>query len=253
MNKNMLKLNDEKTEFLLIASPYSQKLLHDDASVLVDKSSVSRSKSARNIGVIFDDEMLLKDHISTVCKTAFFHLRNIGQIRKYLTQDACITLVHSLVSSRIDYCNSLLVNLPACSLEKLQRVLNTAARIVSLRPKSDHITPVLISLHWLPVKQRINYKVILYVFRCLHDLAPSYLMDLLQLYTPNRDLRSADKGLLDYSAPATNYGERSFSVAGSILWNRLPEDLRLLESLNSFKAKLKTFLFNEAYQKYLPS
>ena len=129
--------------------------------------------------------MLLKQHISTVCQTDFFHLRSIGQIRRYLTEDSCTTLVHSLVSTRIDYCNSLLVNLPACSLQKLQRVLNTAARIVSLRPKRDDISPVLTSLHWLPIEHRIHYKIILFVFRCLHNLAPSYLSKLLKFMPLN--------------------------------------------------------------------
>ena len=117
---NMLKLNDDKTEVLFIASPHFQKSLERDACLIVDQTSVSRSQSARNIGVNFDDEMLLKQHISTVCQTAFFHLRSTGQIRRYLTEDACTTLLDSLVSTRIDYCNSLLVNLPACSLQKLQ-------------------------------------------------------------------------------------------------------------------------------------
>ena len=132
------------------------------------------------------------------------------------------TLVHSLVSTRIDYCNSLLVNLPACSLQKLQRVLNTAARIVSLRPKSDDIIPVLISLHWLPIEHRIHYKVILFVFRCLHNLAPSYLSELLKLYAPEREnLRSSDKLFLDYSIPSTKYGECAFSVLAGVAGARI--------------------------------
>ena len=151
--------------------------------------------------------MLFKQHISTVCQTAFFHLRSICQIRRYLTEDSCTTLVHSLVSTWIDYCNSLLGNLPACSLQKLQRVLNTAAHIVSFRPKRDDIIPVLITLHWLPIEHRIHYKVILFVFHCLHNLAPSYLSELLKFYAPERkNLRSSDKVFLDYSIPSTKYG-----------------------------------------------
>ena len=99
MNNNKLKLNDDKTEVLFIASPHFQKSLERDACLIVDQTSVSRSQSARNIGVTFDDEMLFKQHISTVCQTAFFHLRSICQIRRYLTEDSCTTLVHSLVST----------------------------------------------------------------------------------------------------------------------------------------------------------
>lgn len=130
-------------------------------------------------------------------------------------------------------------------------MLNTAARIVSLRPKSEDITPVLISLHWLPIKYRIHYKVILFVFRCLHNLAPSYLTELLQLYAPGRNLRSADKAILDYCTPSTKYGERAFSVSASVLWNGLPDDIRLVENIGCFKPQLKTYLFKEAYKQDL--
>ena len=115
-------------QVLFIASPHFQKSLERDACLIVDQKSVSRSQSARNIGVTFDDEMLLKQHISTVCQTAFFHLRSIGQIRRYLTEDACTTLVHSLVSTRIDYCNSLLVNLPARMMILVSRTMFLGSR-----------------------------------------------------------------------------------------------------------------------------
>ena len=150
----------------------------------------------------------------------------------------------------MDYCNSLLVQLPANSLDKLQRVLHTAARIVSLRPKSDDITPVLHSLHWLPIRHRLHYKVILFVFRCLNDMSPMYLSELLTPHVPKRDLRSADKALLDYKAPATKYGERSFSVAGAVLWNGIPEQMRLITDIGDFKSQLKTLLFKDAFKDY---
>ena len=150
-----------------------------------------------------------------------------------------------------DYCNSLLVNLPACSLHKLQRVLNTAARIVSLRPKRDDIIQVLISIHWLPVGHRNYYKFIPFAFRCLHNLAPSYLSELLKLYAPERDLQLSDKVFLDYSIPSTKYGERAFSVSGSVLWNSLPDDIRLMDDIGSFKSKLKTWSFKDAYKEHL--
>ena len=195
MNNNMLKLNDDKTEVLFIASPYFQKSLERDACLIIDQTSVSRSQSARNIGVIFDDEMLLKQHISTVCQTAFFHLRSIGQIRRYLTEDSC--MYHTCPQPCIG--SNRLLQFSSCELasmlsSKSFSELNTAARIVSLRPKRDDIIPVLISLHWLPIEHRIHYKVILFVFHCLHNLAPSYLSELLKLYAPEREnLRSSDK------------------------------------------------------------
>ena len=111
---------------------------------------------------------------------------------------------------------------------------------------------VLISLHMLHIEHRIHYKVILFVFLCLYNLAPSYLSELLKLYAPEREnLRSSDKLFLDYSIPSTKYGERAFSVSGSVLWNSLPDNIRLLDDIGSFKSKLKTWLFKDAYKKHL--
>ena len=148
--------------------------------------------------------------------------------------------------------HTLLVNLPACSLQKLQRVLNTAARTVSLRPKCD-IIPVLISLHWLPIEHRIHYKVILFVLRCLHGLASSYLSELLKLYAPERENLRYSESLWTTAChqPNNYYGERAFSVSGSVLWNSLPDDIRLLDDRSSFKSKLKTWLFNDVYKEHL--
>ena len=246
MSHNMLQLNDKKTEVLFIASPHFQKSLPSQ-TLMVDTTNVSRSQSASNIGVIFDHEMSMKNHIASTSKMCHFHLRNIGSIRKYLTEDACKTLIHSLISSRLDYCNSLLVNLPSSTLEPLQRVLNTAARIVSLRPKREHITPVLRALHWLPVRQRITFKILLITFRCIYGLAPKYLSELLKVHEHKRHLRSSGTTQLDYNIPNTKYGERAFSTSGPILWNSLPVNVRQTESLGVFKTGIKTFLFNEAF------
>lgn len=216
----------------------------------IGETTVSRASDARNIGVIFDDTMLMKEQISSICRITHFHLRNIGSIRKYLNQDACATLVHSLVSSKIDYCNALLSNLPANALNRLQRILNSAARIVSLQPKHNHIRPILFNLHWLPVEQRIKFKVLLFVFKCVNNIAPIYLIDLLKLYQPERELRSANTLILDYEAPSVKYGERAFSIYGPTHWNKLPLEIRMSESVDSFKTKLKTFLFKEAFPEF---
>jgi hypothetical protein len=243
----MLKLNDDKTEVVYIASPYFQKSMPSE-SLRIGDTAVSPARKARNIGVIFDETMSMKDHISSVCKTSHFHLRNIGAIRKYLTQDACATLVHSLVSSKLDYCNALLSKLPASSLNRLQRILNTAARLVSLQPKHVHIKPILCNLHWLPIEQRIKFKVLLFVFKCLNNFSPIYLSDLIKLHQPQRQLRSSTEMLLEYDTPSNKYGERAFSVYGPAEWNKLPLHVKSSESVASFKSNLKTFLFNEAFK-----
>ena len=142
----------------------------------------------------------------------------------------------------------MLYGISECLISKLQRVQNAAARLIARKKKFDHITPVLMNLHWLPIRQRIKYKLLLLAHRTLHGRAPSYLADLLTRHTPSRVLRSADANLLiePFSRLAT-YGDRAFSNAVPRLWNALPFEMRAMSSDYTFKTHLKTLLFREAY------
>ena len=151
------------------------------------------------------------------------------------------------MTSRLDYCNGLLYGLPKELTNRLQGVLNTAARLVTLTRKYDNITPVLKELHWLPVQFRTTYKILLQVFKALNGLAPQYLSEKLTI-KENIGLRSDNQNLLKIpKSRLKSYGDRAFSVAGPILWNDLPENLRLCTSLDNFKHLLKTHLFRQAY------
>ena len=162
-SKKMLKLNDDKTEVLYITSPNFQKSL-PNPTLKIDQSSITPTTSARYIGLFyFDNCNQMKEHITTVCHASHFHLQNIGSIRCYLTPETCATLVQSLISSKLDYSNSLLIKLPETQINHLQRIQNSAARIVSQWPHYEHITPALENLHWLPVQQRIMFKVVLFL------------------------------------------------------------------------------------------
>ncbi len=157
-------------------------------------------------------------------------------------------LVRCLVLFRLDYCNSLLVGLNKSQLYKLQKVQNTAARIICLTTKRDHITPSLKFLHWLPVKYRIDFKILCMVYKCLHGQAPQYLCDLITEYVPARALRSQHQLLLTVPKPRhPSIGQRSFNYAAATLWNSLPTDIKLSKSLNIFKSQLKTLFFRTAY------
>ena len=167
----------------------------------------------------------------------------------YLTHEATAKLIHALISSRLDNCNSLLYGLPDILITRLQRVQNTAARILTKTRKFSHITPVLQELHWLPVRKRIDYKILTLTYRCLHDLAPVYLSELLELYVPSCALCSAEKHLL--KVPHTRLkscGERAFASAAPTLWNKLPLTIRMADSFCSFKALLKAHLYKQCYQ-----
>ncbi|XP_072041204.1 uncharacterized protein [Amphiura filiformis] len=191
----------------------------------------------------------MENQITSMSKAACLSLRNIGSVRKYLTRDAAETLTHAFVTSRIDGNNALLNGLPDKQLNRLQRLQNMAARIITYTKKSDHITPVLADLHWLPVKQRVSFKVCLILFKCMHGQAPLYLSDLVDAFTPDRaGLRSTDSGRLLELRTRTLWGDRSFEVGAPKLWNTLPVALRTCDNIATFKSGLKTHLYNEAFK-----
>ena len=198
--------------------------------------------------MIFDRSLSLDSHIKNVTKIAFFHLRNIAKIRPMLTMADAETIIHAFVTSRLDYCNVLYSGLPACSTKSLQLVQNAAARILTRTRKFDHITPVLSSLHWLPIHARADFKVLLLTYKILHGLAPAYLTDLISPYSLPRALRSQGAGLLVVPrVKKKSAGHRAFSYRSPFLWNGLPADIREANSLATFKTKLKTYLFSLCY------
>ena len=244
MATNFMKLNDGKTEVMVFGAANK---IRPQVNVNIRDQDIQPSKSVRNLGVVYDPGLLMDKHITMVSRAANMHIRNIGSIRRYLSPEAAKVLVHSLVISRLDYGNVLLYGLPQTQLSRLQRIQNKAARVITRTPRRDHITPVLYDLHWLPVVWRIKFKVALYAYRCLNELAPMYLQDLVTQYHPTRNLRSEQQNLLTMPKARTVYGHRAFSVAAPFVWNSLPIDLRLAPSLTMFKKNLKTYIFREAY------
>ena len=171
------------------------------------------SAAVRNLGVIFDCHMSMNNNITKICQTANFYLRKVSLLKRYLTQNSRHTLIQSLVVSRIDYASALLAGVPDAQFRRLQRVLNHAARIITSSSSRDHIMPILSRLHWLPVKQRVIFKIVCFVYKALHEVAPLYLSQLLDPYRLSRALRSMDDTTL-LSVPctrSTTMGDRAFS------------------------------------------
>ena len=243
MSQNKLKLNNDKTEIILFGSKkHLAELNIMSLSVAGTDVSVA-SEPVRNLGAMFDSQLIMAPHV----KKSSFHLRNIGKARRVLTEDATETVMQSLVMSRLDYCNALLIGIQQDLIAKLQRLQNSAARIVSRTRKYEHITPVLIKLHWLPIKFRIRFKVLLLVYKALNGLAPKYIEEQLVPYKPRRHLRSEAKGLLDEPRTRLKFGGRTFSISAPRLWNALPQHLKDSTSCQAFKKCLKTHLFRLAH------
>ena len=242
MVTNKLKLNGDKTELLVLTARQRPEPPLD--SIKIGPDIIKASKSAKNIGVWLDSVLSMDVQINNICKTAFYHLRNIAKMRKFLTHRQCEILIHALVSLKLDYCNVLLSGLQQSRIDRLQHVQNSAARLLTATSRYDHVTPVLRSLHWLPVSARIDFKILLLVFKVLNGLGPLYLSELLEPYIPNRNLRSAKKKLL--VVPKYNlrtYEYRAFSHRAPTLWNALPDDIRQVDkiqaNMESFNEKAK--------------
>ncbi|KAI2657849.1 Protein angel [Labeo rohita] len=189
MNNNFLQLNSSKTEAILIGSPHQIRTSTINC-ITFSGQHIPLSPVVTNLGVRFDPHLTFEAHIKRLCKTSFHHLRNIARLRPTLTLRDAEKLVHAFVSSRLDYCNALLIGIPNKSIQKLQHVQNCAARILMRVRKYEHITPILQSLHWLPISARIEYKVSLLTHQCIHGDAPMYLKELLIPQTSVRSLCS---------------------------------------------------------------
>jgi len=179
----------------------------------------------------------------------FFCILQLKTFKQLLTQEAMMTLVYAFINSRIDYCNSVFNGISSQLLQRLQAIQNAAVRLITGARRSQHVTPILRQLHWLPIRQRILFKTAVLVYKCRHGMAPSYLSTYCiptSSHDGQRHLRSAVSGQLHVSVPrtTTNYGDRSFAVSSPVVWNSLPAALRL--DMSVFRRRQKTFFMSEA-------
>ena len=211
--------------------------------MLIEDASLTPLSTVCDLGVILQSDSSITSHVNQIIGRCFRQLRLIKSCVKSLSSEAARTVVNSFVFSRVDYCNSLLAGMPKCLLDRLQSVLNASAKLLRGCQKYDHATPLI--LHWLPVQQRIEFKLCLLTFKWLRGMAPRYLADLCCSTTieTGYNLRSATHGDLRVRKMCTNFGDRAFSFAGSRPWNKLPMDIRSHDSVESCKRKLERHLF----------
>ena len=248
---NMLKLNDSKTELMLVTSKRSKHLHNLPTSITIGNAQIPFKQSVKNLGFTLDCHLTMNAHVSNIARTCYFELRRLASIRRFLTSTATATLVSAFVLSRIDYCNSLLFGSTNDVTSHLQRIQNYAARVIFRLSMSSSITIHLKSLHWLPVKVRSTYKIACLCYHCHSSAAPSYVTDMLHkkpFHTHNTRSSSYTVPLLNRPAHSkATLGDRSFSFASSSVWNFIPNDVWCAPSLSSFKSRLKTYLFRSVY------
>ncbi|XP_072033117.1 uncharacterized protein [Amphiura filiformis] len=186
----------------------------------------------------------MSSQISSVVKCVSFHLRNLSRIRRFLDLDTCKLAVQALVFSRIDYGNALLFGATEYDLTRLQRLQNRAARLIMMVGRDTSSAPLLRHLHWLPIRKRIEFKLLVITYKCVNSQAPEYLQELITFRKPKYATRSSlDRTLLIVPKTRTLTGDKAFQTAGPRLWNSLPINIRQAKTLDIFKTNLKTHLF----------
>ena len=243
---NWLKLNDDKTKFVEIKCRQSNLSL---GSLNIWKDDSCCDSYAKSLGVVIDETLSFKNQITQVCRKGFGMLRQLWHISGKLKNVTLrIQLVHSCILSNIDYCNSLYLGLPQKQIKKLQRLLNAAVRFIYCLPwRRIHITPYLKQAHILPVNLRLRFKTCVMVHRCLNNAAPRYLADLIKRKVSLQSLRIYNDTTLLHvpKLEQQNYRNRRFEIAAPREWNILPKEIRDTLSIETFKTKLKTHLFNQ--------
>jgi hypothetical protein len=258
MSSNRLKLNADKTQFIWLGTRQQLEKIRN-IQLTVDGVDVTPLDCVRDLGVTLDSQLTMKQHVDIITRSCFHHLRQLRSVRQSLTFDALRTVVQAFIISRVDYCNSVLHGVAADTIRHLQAVLHAAARLITGARLYDHITPTLRdTLHWLPVTQRIEYKIALMSFNCVHGTCPAYFQGVCRpvaTVAGRAHLRSADRG--DMVQPRTTgkrFGPRSFRSSAPAAWNNLPTHLRSNDiSREQFARGLKTFLFGRAYPSEAPS
>ena len=247
MTDSKLKLNPDKTEFLLIGSEKQRNKFNNFFPVSILGNETMPNVNSKNLGVYFDSQFNFKKHISKICSSCFYHIRDLFRIRKLISFDTAKTIATALVISRLDYANSILHGISTEQINRLQRVQNSLARVVCKAPRLAHSEPLLKKLHWLPVRHRIKFKICSIVFKVINDNQPIYLKELLKPAATPRLLRSSSLNNLHVPRARTNWGVRAFSVSAPSVWNTLPIKLRQSNTITTFRKLLKTHFFGEAF------
>lgn len=245
MKNNALKLNGDKTEFII----FTREKTTTNYTLNVDNENISSCDSVKILGVTLDTQMNLGKHLSNTCRSSYLQIRKINSIRQYLNVDSVKTLVQATVIVKLDYCNSMFFGLPMKSTHRLQLAQNTAARLITKTSRYHHITPILKDLHWLPISKRCQFKILVLTFKSLHNNVPMYLNAILEWYHPRRHLRSmTTTSLVPSRSRTVTYGRRLFDTAAASVWNNLPEYIKNTHDINVFKSHIKTYLFEKEYQ-----
>ena len=249
MRVNHLKMNDKKTEYIVFGGKQQrQKCVH--SSLHVGDDDVPASDTIKYLGATLDEQLSFKKHIEVKCLVASRNIYRIMKLKRYLSEASMKTLMSALVLSHFDYLNSLFTGLPDCTIQPMQRLQNTAAKVATGARKFDSATNARFKLHWLPIRQRCIYKTLVITYKALHSMAPDYLANRLVSRTYSKDTRASSVDVCTLVSTVNKrktFADRGFTTLAPEQWNKLPVPIRNCDSLESFKKALKTYLFQGAY------
>ena len=237
MARNFLKLNPTKSQVIVFYPKPSSDHIAFGKIMLSDGTYIDISSVAYNLGVQFDSLLTYSPHITSTVAEGYTLIRNIASIRRYLSIEHLKTLVNAIVIAKVDHCNCLLYGISAYDSNRLQMFQNSCARLIYRKKKYDHVSGLLRELHWLPSEARIHFKILCHVFKCIHNLSPVYLSELIII-------RRTQNLTLNVPRSRSQMGDRAFSISGPKLWNALPVNIRMIDTLENFKSKLKHLFFN---------
>ena len=237
MTSHFLKLNAGKSKLLIFSPKNTRNNIFFDRVYLGSNIFIPVSDDAMNLGFHFDSELSHSKHINMIVRQSYSCISNIGRMKRYLTVDNLRCLVQSVLLSKIDSCNSLFFGINEYELNRLQKLQNSFARLIFGRRKSDHVSDLFEKLHWLPVKQRIIFKILLLVFKVFANSSPLYINECLTIL-------DHENRVLKVKTFNSSYGERAFCNYAPKLWNALPEYLRKSVTISYFKKQLKHYLFS---------
>jgi hypothetical protein len=245
MNLFFLKMNPDKTEIIMFI-PQQLKDAHTiNGCIFTDGSCIRFVNFVKNLGVLLDRHLNMDVHINAIVSVCYKQLSDIGKIRKLLSKKDTELLVHAVISSRLDYCNSLLYGANKTHINKLQMVQNAAARLVSMRRKHESVSDVLVNLHWLRIEARIIYKLLVLVYKCIYNIAPECIIECISI-------KDGGRCLLAHKFFQSSQARKSFSYIAPKLWNNLPDNIRFSSTLLKFKNHTKYLLFNK-FNDYMKS
>ena len=231
-----------------LCMPTSADAIVDKSVIRVGVAIITASLCVKCLGVCIDRHLDMKKQVSQTISACSFYLRNSNQISRFLPRtEKNERVVNAIVTSRLDYCNALLYGTSAVNIARLQRIENTAARLIMRSPRNDSATPLLRELHWLPIVCRVDFKLLVIHLQSHAQRRASVLCELVCPYQPTRTLRSANNNMLEVKRTRTKAGDCSFAVAAATLWNNLPTVIKTCDNLTSFKRLLKTHFCRIAY------